>query len=491
MERILAGIVIVPGVVALLLFLVFTYLYQQSRQAYFRAWQIGWGAYCAYYALVALDFYATRPSPLVYIFSDLLLVGMAMAIFISTRLIEDKFRPQRSDYAVAGGLVALATWGLVSRYHDGTFRLDVASHPHLRLEVGIAAVLIFCALRFYRFARLRDSLGYRLLSLALILWSVLLSFRQFHYRFEELFGRFGHFLGPVPQMLLGIGMLMVLFENERRAVQENALAFSTLEVDTSTLLSPEELRPGMEKILKRLAQLVPASRACLLVSERWRAVLPSAQFGVGNECLHLLEELRLHDYLSEIAYRGGGMVTLRPLSQGTEPVAPLAGGQLARLQEAMLKEGARNLTALNLQTRENSFGVIVFPHASKRLCSSSQVRLLLGVALQIGMTLENYVVMHEAHRRSKEYELLTEIGKAISSRLDKDEILRTVHKELSQLFDTSHFYIAFQEGEEIRFELEFSDGQLQRKRSRKMANGITEYIIRTGEPLLVRSEMDK
>jgi len=491
MERILAGIVIVPGVVALLLFLVFTYLYQQSRQAYFRAWQIGWGAYCAYYGLVALDYYTAHPSPAAYFISNLLLVGMAMAIFISTRLMEERFRLLRSDYALAGGLVAIAVWGLVARYRAGVFRLDLEPQPHLRLEVGIAAVLLFCALRFYRYARPRDSLGYRLLSLSLILWSVLLAFRQFHYRFEELFGRFGHFLGPVPQMLLGIGMLMVLFENERRAVQENALAFSTLEVDTSTLLSPEELRPGMEKILKRLARLVPAGRACLLINERWRAVLPSAQTGCSEEFLHQLEELRASEYLSEQAYRGGGVGTLHNLPQGAEAVAAAAGEQLARVREAMSQEGMRNLTVLNLQTRENNFGVIVIPHTRKRLCSSSQTRLLLGVALQVGMTLENYVVMHEAHRRSKEYELLTEIGKAISSRLDKDEILLTVKKELGQLFDTSHFYIAFQEGEEIHFELEFSDGQLQHKRSRKAANGITEYIIRTGQPLLVRSEMDK
>ncbi|HEV2114578.1 MAG TPA: hypothetical protein VGR48_01035, partial [Terriglobales bacterium] len=378
MERILAGIVIVPGVVALLLFLVFTYLYQQSRQAYFRAWQIGWGAYCAYYSLVTIDYIAARPSAVVYLVSDLLLVGMAMAILISTRLMEEKFRLQRSDYALAAGLVGLATWGLLARYSHGTFRLDLEPHAHLRLEVGIAAVLLFCAVRFYRYARPRDSLGYRLLSLSLILWAVLLSFRQFHYRFEDLFGRFGHFLGPVPQMLLGIGMLMVLFENERHAVQENALAFSTLEVDTSTLLSPEELRPGMEKILNRLARLLPAAQACLLMNERWRAVLPSAQCGFGDVFLPQLEELRASEYLSELAYRGGGVATLHNLPLGTEPVTPATGAQLSQLQDALLKEGIRNLTALNLQTRENNFGVIVVPHAAKRLCSSSQTRLLLG-----------------------------------------------------------------------------------------------------------------
>ena len=40
----------------------------------------------------------------------------------------------------------------------------------------------------------------------------------------------------------------------------------------------------------------------------------------------------------------------------------------------------------------------------------------------------------------------------VSSRLDSDEVLRTVHKELGLLFDTGAFYVAFLEGDEIRFE---------------------------------------
>jgi diguanylate cyclase (GGDEF)-like protein len=121
----------------------------------------------------------------------------------------------------------------------------------------------------------------------------------------------------------------------------------------------------------------------------------------------------------------------------------------------------------------------------------SNLRLLIGLALQIGLTLESYVVMHDAQRRTKEYELLTQIGQAISSRLDQDEILRTVYKELSQIFDTADFYVAFLEGEDIRFELEVEDGQVKAKRSRKVDNGLTEYIIRTGLPLLIRADLEK
>ncbi|MGD1216577.1 MAG: diguanylate cyclase, partial [Terriglobales bacterium] len=94
-------------------------------------------------------------------------------------------------------------------------------------------------------------------------------------------------------------------------------------------------------------------------------------------------------------------------------------------------------------------------------------------------------------RRTKEYELLTEIGQAISSHLNQDEVLRTVQVELGQIFDTSNFYIAFQEEDEILFELEIEGGIVLPKRSHKVGNGFTEYIIRTGEPLLIESDLEQ
>ena len=36
---------LIPGIVSVLLFLVFTYLHEQSRLPYFRAWQLAWAFY--------------------------------------------------------------------------------------------------------------------------------------------------------------------------------------------------------------------------------------------------------------------------------------------------------------------------------------------------------------------------------------------------------------------------------------------------------------
>jgi diguanylate cyclase (GGDEF)-like protein len=330
-----------------------------------------------------------------------------------------------------------------------------------------------------------------LLAISLALWSVLMAAGEFQNPFIQKFGNLGHVLGPIPQMLLGIAMVMVLFENERNAVQENALAFSTLGVDATRLLTAADLVPSVQGILDRLVTTLPTGRALICVPERWRSILPSVQRGFSSDLLNRLEKSGAADYICELAYRRGGFLTFRNVPEMTEPLPALPGDRFQQFKEVLAAENIRHLTAVSLQTRENNFGVIILPHAERRMFGSSNLRLLIGLALQVGLTLENYVVMHDAQRRTKEYELLTEIGQAISSRLDQDEVLRTIQKELGQIFDTSNFYIAFQEGDEIRFELEVEKGQVLSKRSRGVGNGLTEHIIRSGESLLIRADLEK
>jgi len=489
MNSLAANMVILPGIVALLLFLVFTYLYEQSRQPYFRAWQLGWGAYSLHFGLDAWNF--RQPSAWVYLASSLLIVVMALCLFVSTRLMRERFRLRWYDVALAASGVGLTIWSLRTHIVKGVFRDDLETLPHVRLEIGIAALLLYCSMRFYLFAHRRNSLAFRMLALALALWGGLMAVGQLVPPYSEVLGNAGHMLGPLPQMLLGIAMVMVLFENERNAVQENALAFSTLGVDPRRLLSAEDLVPSMTAVLDRLINPLPTRKAVICIAEQWRGVLPSVQRGFSPEIIQKLEKTGAGEYIVELAYRRGGFFTFRNMPEMTEPLPALPGGKFEDFKRVVAEEHIRHLTAVSLQTREHNFGVILFPHAELRVFGSSNLRLLIGLALQIGLTLENYVVMHDAQRRTKEYELLTEIGQAISSRLDQDEILRTIQKELGQIFDTSEFYIAFQEGDQICFELETENNEVLPKRSRRVSNGLTELIIRTGQALLIRSDLEK
>ncbi|HUJ93642.1 MAG TPA: diguanylate cyclase [Terriglobales bacterium] len=471
------SMLIVPGIVTLLLFLVFTYLYEQTRQEYFRAWQLGWAAYAVHYALTSLNSLYPRIH-WVSLLSSLALVAMALCIFVSTRLMREKFHLRWYDIAVAVAGVALCALNFRQVNFGGI----------LRPEVGVAAVLLYCSAYFYYiYGHRRNSLAFKALAASLALWAVLMGFGRLSNSYAEVFEK----LGPIPQMLLGIAMVMVLAENERNAVQENALAFSTLGVDPMRLLAAEDLAPSMQNILDRLIAPLPTSRALIYISDRWRSVLPSVQHGFSPEFPGRLEKSGAGEYICELAYRRGGFVPLQNVPEMLEPLPTFPGGRFAQFRQAMTEEGIIDVTAVSLQTRERNFGVILFPHAARNAFGSSNLRLLIGLALQIGLTLENYVVMHDAQRRTREFELLTQIGQAISSRLDQDEILRTLHQELGRIFDTSDFYIAFQDNEDIRFELEVEEGQIRPKRSRKADNGLTEYIIRTGQPLLIRSDVAK
>ena len=117
MNSILVSTLVLPGVVAFLLFLVFTYLHEQSRQPYFRAWQLAWGAYSVHFLL---DAWSTlrESNHLVTLLSSLLLVCMALCILVSTRLTrrlssserKRALRPRGYEIAVAAAAVVLAFW---------------------------------------------------------------------------------------------------------------------------------------------------------------------------------------------------------------------------------------------------------------------------------------------------------------------------------------------------------------------------------------------
>src|SRR5271167_2979858 len=491
MNSVATGLVLIPGAVALLVLFVFTYLYEQNRHSYFRAWQLAWAAYTLHYALKAFEHFFGS-SPWLFLLSSLLLVGMAICIFVSTRLMKEPFQLKWYDIALAVSGVILAYVNLRTQMASRTFSETATPVPvYLRLEMGLAAILLYCSFHFYRYAFRRNSMAFWTLAFSLALWAALMGVGQIRQPFLDVGGHLGGFLGPIPQMLLAIAMVMVLFENERNAVQDNALEFSTLGVDPRRLLLASDLVPRLQTFVERLVAPLPSRRAVFFVAQQWRGTVPSVQKGFSAEFVEKLQKMQAGDYISELAFRRGGVATFRSIADLEEPLPALSGGKFEACKQMLLAEGITDLMAVSLQTREHNFGVILFPHAERRMFGSSNLRLLIGLALQIALTLENYVVMHEAQRRTKEYELLTEIGQAISSHLNQEEVLRTVHVELGQIFDTSNFYIAFQEEDEIHFELEIEDGEVLPRRSRKVANGLTEYILRTGQPLLIESDLEK
>src|SRR6202166_2816546 len=127
MNSVATGLVLIPGAVALLVFLVFTYLFEQNRHNYFRAWQFAWAAYTLHYALRAVEYFHGS-SPVLFFLSSLLLVAMAICIFVSTRLMKEPFQLKWYDIALAVTGVLLAYVGLRAHIASGVFS-ETATPP--------------------------------------------------------------------------------------------------------------------------------------------------------------------------------------------------------------------------------------------------------------------------------------------------------------------------------------------------------------------------
>ncbi|HWR17184.1 MAG TPA: diguanylate cyclase [Terriglobales bacterium] len=491
MDSFFVGIVVVPGITAVVLLLIFTYLYQQSREGFFRAWQAAWASHTLYYVAIGA-LLSHHGNPAIYFAAKTFQFLTVFLILLSTRLIEGgKYERKWYDAAILAGGLGFNLYLLIGHYKEGVFELS-GDGTLVELEVVLAIMLLFAGFKFYRAGRQRDFVGYRLVAFAVTCWAILLSSKQLHGLFaESWFGSAGHVLGPLPQMLLGLAMVIVLYEHERRMVQENTLFFSTLDVDHSHLVSLGELSLSLRKMLEHLAGLLGVDRAAICVAPQWRSSIPTAGFGFQHDFLRALDSQGVSEYLIEMAYRRGGILTFRNIAGMSEPLPAGPQGGFEKLRDLLGRNGIRSITAISLQTRDKNFGVVLFPHPNRSLFGASKNRLLLGLAMQIGMALENHVAIQETQRRTREYELMTQMGQVISSHLDANEVLLAIHREIGLLVDTHTFYIAFEEDQELRFELEVIEGEVQPKRSRKLANGLSEYVIRTGQPLLVSSDMEQ
>ncbi|HEC21928.1 MAG TPA: GAF domain-containing protein, partial [Chloroflexi bacterium] len=94
-------------------------------------------------------------------------------------------------------------------------------------------------------------------------------------------------------------------------------------------------------------------------------------------------------------------------------------------------------------------------------------------------------------QRVADLHALNAIGQALSASLEMKSLLEAIRREVSRLVDTSSFYLATydEKTRTIFFPIAYEDDQPTQISSRRFGNGLTEYVIRTGEPLLIETNV--
>ncbi|MGD2145659.1 MAG: ATP-binding protein [Anaerolineae bacterium] len=94
-------------------------------------------------------------------------------------------------------------------------------------------------------------------------------------------------------------------------------------------------------------------------------------------------------------------------------------------------------------------------------------------------------------RRVQELSSLQVVGQALSASLDIDAVVAAIYDQVARLMAARNFYIALYDSEldEVAFPLAIEDGELVPWRSRRTGSGLTEYVLKTGESLLMRGDV--
>jgi len=472
-----------PGFIALTLLAAaslvtgfFAYVYSLKRQVYLLFWTAGWALFALHYLGPAIQPWSA-PVSLETSLSRWVATLGALCFFLGAQV----YAQRKPWFTLAGAAaVILGLWGLANGL--GWFSSLYIVIPSALLYVAVAAV-------FWQESRRQETLADRLLAVSFLLWAALLvSFHLIYRDDPQALDNIVRPLGALPAAFVAMLMVMALYEEEKRRVERNMLALSNLNLATSSFIGGEIQRMLAQALDRVLGVVRLPAGALFLHHGDPQGPTSVVAVGLSDDFCRRAQEQGLDDYLVDLVSRLGGLLGFRDLRNDDTVAALEREEPIRHFRKLALAQGLRSIVAISLQAKEQAFGVLLLGTPDSRRFTPAEYRLLLALGHQIGMAVENSYLIQQTSRRSEELHVLNEIGRALSSTLNKEDLLRKIWEELRRLFDVENFYIGSLDPvrDEMVFDIEIIDGKYVPKRTRPAGNHITEYVIRTRQPVLIR-----
>ena len=152
-------------------------------------------------------------------------------------------------------------------------------------------------------------------------------------------------------------------------------------------------------------------------------------------------------------------------------------------------EALRQRTA-ELEAREAQWQAEANRRAAEpALVNSVQEGLASRLAMQ---ALENARLFAETHQRAAELAIINNISQALASQLEMNVVVDLVGEKLREVFKVQYIFIALYDRETELLSFPYFVDEYDPEVPaplRPLRNGLTEYVLRTGEPLLATPEV--
>ncbi|HEY1012187.1 MAG TPA: GAF domain-containing protein, partial [Herpetosiphonaceae bacterium] len=133
-------------------------------------------------------------------------------------------------------------------------------------------------------------------------------------------------------------------------------------------------------------------------------------------------------------------------------------------------------------------GVINIQSYQQYAFSEFDMSFVSTVAAQAATSIANARLFAERERSIQQLRTLNMIGQALGSTVRFEDLLRVIYEQTTLLLDTTNFYMALydERRREVTFPLFFEHGEPVRIDPQRDGAGLTEYIIKKRQPLLLQ-----
>jgi diguanylate cyclase (GGDEF)-like protein/putative nucleotidyltransferase with HDIG domain len=456
----------------------FASFYRRRAQKYLLVWLAAWVVMSVHLLLITL-FGPNYPLGLAGLERWLLPIS-ALVFYCAARL---HARQRIATWAVIAVAAAAGVWSFAQAY------------GYWKQPIGLLSGMVFFAVArtFWQEGRRQESRAVALLAVTFAGWGLLSILIASRLRLNWLGGSRLLPLVFLPLLFAGTLMVVVASEEERRRMERNMLALSNLNLATSSFIGGE-IEKLLGQALDRVLDVVRIEAGALCVhSGEADGQTSVVVTGMGEAFSPAIQQDNLDQNVASLVARLGGLVVLRDLARDANWQALETEDCFRRLRQLLLGQGLETVIAINLQAKQRIFGVLLLGTPEDRNFSPAELRLLLGLGHQIGMSIENSYLIQQTSRRSEELRILNEIGRALSSTLELDALLGRIYSEILRVVDVGSFFIAFYDSNagEVRFEIEVTEGKRLPKRTRPAGHDLVEHVVRTQQPLLVADRYDE
>ncbi len=450
--------------------LLLEYLYRQKRLSYLRLWGWGWALVALHHGGIVLLHWL--PLGRWHEPASQALLGLAAVLFLASG---QAYAQGRVNFWLVGPLAALPCLWAIAHW---------LGWVSVGVPLGTGLILLLAARSFWEEGLRQESSTERLLAVALGAWAAMVLAGVL----PEPWSRWVLQVDAVrllPPIFTGVLMLVALYEEENRRVERNMLSLANLNLAASGFTG-QEMEKVLRQALERILRVMRLPAGALLVHTGEDAV-PSVVVTSGFSEQFRQQAQQARRGLVHLVARLGGVMILREIPSDEHWRALAEEASFAHVRELLRPEGVRNAVGVSLQARERVLGLLLLGTPKKRRFSAPELRLLLALAHQVAMAVENSYLIQQTSRRSDEMNILNEISCALSSTLNLDDLCARLEEEIRRLFVTEDFFIARYDpaAQRIFYDLLVVGGRRQQAGAPPVGDGLAAYILRTGQPLLI------